>query len=92
MAKLCLTSLALLISANLLAADPTPLARQVRTWRAENEKDILEEFCTLLAIPNVASDTSADIYQLPRPAQRSLKHSLACPVSIGNPLGSAQTD
>ncbi len=55
--RLWLTSLALLISPNLFAADPTPLARQVRAWRVEHEKPILEEFCTLLAIPNIANDT-----------------------------------
>src|SRR5262249_31928688 len=52
-----LASLALLISARLPAADPTPIATQVHAWRVEHEKDIVEEFCSLLAIPNVASDT-----------------------------------
>src|SRR5262249_11482885 len=31
--------------------------RQARTWRMEHEKEILQEFCELLAIPDVASDT-----------------------------------
>jgi acetylornithine deacetylase/succinyl-diaminopimelate desuccinylase-like protein len=49
--------IALIVSAKPVAADPASLAPQVRAWRFEHEKDILEEFCTLLAIPDVASDT-----------------------------------
>jgi acetylornithine deacetylase/succinyl-diaminopimelate desuccinylase-like protein len=50
-------ALALTLSAKLLAADPASVARQARTWRVEHEKDIVQEFCELLAIPDVASDT-----------------------------------
>jgi acetylornithine deacetylase/succinyl-diaminopimelate desuccinylase-like protein len=40
------------------AADPKVVAQQTRTWRTEHERDILNEFSELLAIPNLASDTA----------------------------------
>src|SRR5207302_1863250 len=48
-----LVSLALWISTRLIAADPTSIARQAHAWRAAHEKEILQEFCELLAIPDV---------------------------------------
>jgi acetylornithine deacetylase/succinyl-diaminopimelate desuccinylase-like protein len=44
------------ISAGLLAADPASVAQQARAWRVEHEREILREFCELLAIPDVAND------------------------------------
>ena len=44
------------IFTTLLAADPATVAQQARTWRAEHEREILQEFSDLLAIPNLASD------------------------------------
>jgi acetylornithine deacetylase/succinyl-diaminopimelate desuccinylase-like protein len=39
-----------------LAADPAVVAKQADAWRATHEREILEEFSALLAIPNLASD------------------------------------
>ncbi len=36
--------------------DPTEAAAQARNWRQSHEQQIVDEFATLLAIPNVASD------------------------------------
>src|SRR6516164_11477572 len=55
--KVWLAVLVLCISARLFAADPVSIARQARAWRVEHDKEILKEFCDLLAIPDVASDT-----------------------------------
>jgi acetylornithine deacetylase/succinyl-diaminopimelate desuccinylase-like protein len=46
------------ISATLFAADPATAAQQARAWRAQHEREILQEFSDLLAIPNLASDTA----------------------------------
>jgi acetylornithine deacetylase/succinyl-diaminopimelate desuccinylase-like protein len=55
--KVWLAFLVLCISGRLFAADPVSITRQARAWRAEHEKEILQEFCELLAIPDVANDT-----------------------------------
>lgn len=47
----------LFISARLLATEPADVAKEARAWRAGHEKEILGEFCDLLAVPNLASDT-----------------------------------
>ena len=47
-----------LISGGTFAADPASVAQQADTWRAQHEREILEEFSDLLAIPNLASDAS----------------------------------
>ena len=39
-----------------LAADPATIADQAQAWRQEHEREILQEFSDLLAIPNVAHD------------------------------------
>jgi len=38
------------------AGDPASIARQTNAWRAQHEREILQEFSDLLAIPNLASD------------------------------------
>ena len=38
------------------ASDSRSIARQARDWRTQHERDILQEFSNLLAIPNLASD------------------------------------
>ena len=38
------------------AADSAAVAQEARTWRQQHEREILEEFSDLLAIPNLASD------------------------------------
>jgi acetylornithine deacetylase/succinyl-diaminopimelate desuccinylase-like protein len=40
----------------LLAIDPATAAEQSNAWRAQHEREILQEFSELLALPNVASD------------------------------------
>ena len=47
----------LIISPALYAADPISVANQTRQWRMEHEQSIIDEFASLLSIPNVASDT-----------------------------------
>ncbi|HEY4282150.1 MAG TPA: M20/M25/M40 family metallo-hydrolase, partial [Chthoniobacterales bacterium] len=44
-------------AAPLLAAAPSSVAKQASEWRAQHEREILQEFSALLAIPNLASDT-----------------------------------
>lgn len=44
------------LCAPLLAADTGTVAEQARAWRAQHEREILQEFSDLLAIPNLASD------------------------------------
>lgn len=53
-ARLLLISLA--AAGNVFAADPAAVKRQTSAWRAEHEREILNEFAALLAIPNLASD------------------------------------
>ena len=40
-----------------LRADPTTVAKDVRAWRTNHEREILAEFAQLLSIPNLANDT-----------------------------------
>ena len=49
--------LGLVVCGNALAADPASIAKQAGAWRVQHEREILEEFSHLLAIPNLASDT-----------------------------------
>jgi hypothetical protein len=44
------------LAATLLAADPVSVAKQTTAWRMQHEREILQEFSDLLAIPNLASD------------------------------------
>ena len=46
-----------LVFAQLASAADTP-AQAARKWRTAHESEILKEFTSLLAIPNVASDTA----------------------------------
>src|SRR2546423_1762033 len=48
--------LAFLICARVFAGDSATVAKQASAWRAQHEREILSEFCDLLAIPNLASD------------------------------------
>ena len=45
------------LSATVAAADPATVAQQAHAWRTQHEREILQEFSELLAIPNLASDT-----------------------------------
>src|SRR4051794_16101590 len=60
MTKLFLKSLvwglSLFLATSLTAADSAAIAKQTNAWRAQHEREILAEFCDLLAIPNLASD------------------------------------
>src|SRR5579863_1915244 len=53
---LLFASLTFFISVRLVNADPATVAQQARKWRAEHEREILAEFCDLLALPNLAAD------------------------------------
>jgi acetylornithine deacetylase/succinyl-diaminopimelate desuccinylase-like protein len=46
----------LLMSASALASDPAAIADKANAWRREHEREILQEFSDLLAIPNLARD------------------------------------
>ncbi len=48
--------LGLLIGGSLQAADSAAVAQKARIWRSQHEREILQEFSDLLAIPNLASD------------------------------------
>ncbi len=48
--------LGLVLCGNAFAADPGAVAKQAGAWRAQHEREILEEFSSLLAIPNLAND------------------------------------
>jgi hypothetical protein len=39
-----------------LRADPATVAKDVRAWRTNHEREILAEFAQLLSIPNLAND------------------------------------
>lgn len=52
----CLTGILLLTAPVLALCQTNPAALAAREWRQQHERAILEEFFTLLAIPNVASD------------------------------------
>jgi acetylornithine deacetylase/succinyl-diaminopimelate desuccinylase-like protein len=43
-------------ASSIQAADSTAVAHTTNAWRAQHEREILEEFSALLALPNVASD------------------------------------
>jgi acetylornithine deacetylase/succinyl-diaminopimelate desuccinylase-like protein len=45
-----------LFASSIQAADSAAVARTTKTWRAQHEHEILQEFSELLALPNVASD------------------------------------
>ena len=40
-----------------LRADPATVAKYVRAWRTNHEREVLAEFAQLLSIPNLANDT-----------------------------------
>jgi hypothetical protein len=44
-----------LFASSIQAADSAAVARTTKTWRAQHEHEILQEFSELLALPNVAS-------------------------------------
>src|SRR5438874_8600321 len=46
----------LVLCGTLIAGTSATGARQARTWHAQHEREILQEFSDLLAIPNLASD------------------------------------
>jgi acetylornithine deacetylase/succinyl-diaminopimelate desuccinylase-like protein len=54
--KISLVGLLLFAVGGTAAAGPTAVANQARDWRLKHEKEILQEFADLLAIPNLASD------------------------------------
>ena len=56
--RIPIAALVLLFAAKLIAADPAAIAKAARAWRMQHEREILAEFSDLLAIPNLASDTS----------------------------------
>ncbi len=56
MRRLILLILGLLFQATSFAVEPTVVAKQADAWRASHEREILQEFSDLLAIPNLASD------------------------------------
>src|SRR5580658_4044142 len=43
-------------AATLAAAQENPAARAARQWRQQHERSIVDEFFTLLAIPDIARD------------------------------------
>lgn len=47
---------ALLVAAQLAAAQSNPASLAARSWREKHENDIVSEFVTLLSIPNVGTD------------------------------------
>jgi acetylornithine deacetylase/succinyl-diaminopimelate desuccinylase-like protein len=51
-------ALLLLLTSSCFGADPGAAAAAARQWRSAHEQAILEEFTSLLAIPNVASDAA----------------------------------
>jgi acetylornithine deacetylase/succinyl-diaminopimelate desuccinylase-like protein len=50
------TLFAFLLLSGLAAAQTNPAAQAARTWRQQHERAIVDEFATLLTIPNVSSD------------------------------------
>ena len=46
----------LCLAVQVSASDPAAIAQQTNDWRRGHEREILQEFCDLLAIPNLASD------------------------------------
>jgi hypothetical protein len=43
--------------ATIFAVDRTKVAKEAGAWRMQHEREILQEFSDLLAIPNLANDT-----------------------------------
>ena len=50
-------ALLLFLCGSALGAESAAVANEAGTWRAQHEREILQEFSDLLAIPNLASDT-----------------------------------
>ena len=50
------TLLLVVVRFALCAPDPNIVAQQTRAWRRQHEREILQEFSDVLAIPNLASD------------------------------------
>src|SRR5919206_3440101 len=48
--------LVVLLPPAVAAAQTNPAAQSARQWRQQHERAILDEFMTLLAVPNVSSD------------------------------------
>jgi hypothetical protein len=46
----------LIAAASLASAQDNPAGRAPRQWRQQHERAIVDEFVTLLAIPNIARD------------------------------------
>ncbi len=53
---LCLPAFAASPARVSAGSDPAAVAAKARTWRTAHEREIVNEFTTLLAIPNLASD------------------------------------
>ena len=51
------TLLLVVVRFGLCAPDPTTVAKKPTAWRTQHEREILQEFSDLLAIPNLANDT-----------------------------------
>ncbi len=56
MSKRVLVAIILLSTTMFCAAEPAIVAKQIRAWRSQHEREILAEFAELLAIPNIAGD------------------------------------
>lgn len=52
----CFAPFIALISASLTIAAPTPLQERVRAWRITQERELIDEFRTFVAIPNITVD------------------------------------
>ena len=50
------TLLLVVVRFALCAPDPATVAKETTTWRMQHEREILQEFSDLLAIPNLAND------------------------------------
>ena len=50
-------ALLLFLCGSTLGAESAAVANEAGTWRAQHEREILQEFSDLLAIPNLANDT-----------------------------------
>ena len=57
--RLLLALAGLVFSQAVGAADPAAISQKATTWRAQHEREILQEFSDLLSIPNLASVTVA---------------------------------
>jgi hypothetical protein len=52
----CFLALVLVLAPSLADAQTNVAARAARTWRQQHERAIVDEFISLLSIPNIASD------------------------------------